>query len=177
MTARLVIIGLAVISLAAGAALYYFQVYAYYTPVAAEEVGNVQLTNLTTGLQEEILFENFNAIDSDSSPIRFRACFDTPLSHALLTETYASYPEAEPLNAPGWFDCFDAQAIGDALATGEALAFMGVPNIHYGIDRVVAILPDGRGFAWHQINACGEVVFDGNPAPDGCPPPPGTAAP
>ncbi|MEO0692827.1 MAG: DUF6446 family protein, partial [Pseudomonadota bacterium] len=25
---------------------------------------------------------------------------------------------------------------------------------------------------WHQINACGEEVFDGNPPPDGCPPVP-----
>jgi hypothetical protein len=177
MIARIVIIGLAVTALVAGIALYYLQVYAYYVEVAAEEAGFVQLTSLHTGLPEEILFENFNAIDSDSSPIRFRACFDTTLSQAMLTETYVTYPGAEPLNAPGWFDCFDADAIGQALASGEALAFMGVANIRYGIDRVVAILPDGRGFVWHQINACGAVVFDGDPAPEGCPPPPGTAAP
>lgn len=177
MIARLVIIGLAVTALVAGIALYYLQVYAYYTEVAAEDAGFVQLTNLSTGLPEEIVFENFNAIDSDSSPIRFRACFTTPLSQAMLSETYATYPTAEPLNAPGWFDCFDARAIGEALASGEALAFLGVENVQYGIDRVVAILPDGRGFAWHQINACGAVVFDGDPAPEGCPPPPGTAAP
>ena len=40
------------------------------------------------------------------------------------------------------------------------------------IDRIVAVFPDGRGYAWHQINACGEVVFDGDPAPEGCPPVP-----
>ena len=28
-----------------------------------------------------------------------------------------------PLTAPGWFDCFDADAIGEALDRGEALAF------------------------------------------------------
>ncbi len=49
---------------------------------------------------------------------------------------------------------------------------MGVENVQYGIDRVVAILPDGRGFVWHQINRCGEVVFRGDAAPEGCPPPP-----
>ncbi|MGR3625750.1 MAG: DUF6446 family protein, partial [Limimaricola sp.] len=26
--------------------------------------------------------------------------------------------------------------------------------------------------AWNQINVCGEVVFDGDPAPAGCPTPP-----
>jgi hypothetical protein len=170
MIARIVIIGLVVTALVAGIALYYLQVYAYYTEVVADDVGNVQLTSLHTGMPEEILFENFNAIDSDSSPIRFRACFETPLSQAMLTETYVIYPAAEPLNAPGWFDCFDAAAIGAALDIGEALAFLGVENIRYGIDRVVAILPDGRGFVWHQINRCGEVVFDGDPPPADCPP-------
>jgi hypothetical protein len=170
MIARIVIMGLAVTALIAGIAMYYLQVYAFYEEVVAEEVGNVQLTSLHTGLPEEILFENFNAIDSDSSPIRFRACFETPLSQAMLTETYAMYPAAEPLNAPVWFDCFDAAAIGAALDTGEALAFLGVGNVRYGIDRVVAIMPDGRGFVWHQINRCGEVVFDGDPPPADCPP-------
>ena len=28
------------------------------------------------------------------------------------------------------------------------------------------------GFVWHQMNICGEEVFDGNPPPPGCPPPP-----
>jgi hypothetical protein len=42
----------------------------------------------------------------------------------------------------------------------------------YGIDRVLAIYPDGRAFAWHQINACGKFVFDGDPPPEGCPPVP-----
>lgn len=172
MIARVVIIGLAVTALIAGIALYYLQVYAFYEEVVAEDAGFVQLTSLHTGLPEEILFENFKAIDSESSPIRFRACFETGLSQAMLTETYEIYPAAEPLNAPGWFDCFDSEAIGNALESGEAIAFLGVENVRYGIDRVVAIMPDGRGFVWHQINACGEVVFDGNPAPEGCPPNP-----
>ena len=75
-------------------------------------------------------------------------------------------------NAPDWFDCFSSTEIGEALETGQALAFLGVENIEYGIDRVVAVLPDGRGFAWHQINRCGERVFDGDPPPEGCPLPP-----
>jgi hypothetical protein len=27
------------------------------------------------------------------------------------------------------------------------------PEIHPGVDRVVAVFPDGRAFAWHQLNA------------------------
>jgi len=142
------VIGIIVVSaLIAGAALYYLQVYAYYEEISLE-VEDVQLTSMFTGEPEPILFENFKAIDSDSSPLRFR------------------------LNAPGWFDCFDAGQIGADLASGVALPFMGIENIQYGIDRVIAVYPDGRAFAWHQINDCGEVVFDGNRAPDTCPPAP-----
>ena len=62
----------------------------------------------------------------------------------------------EPLTAPGWFDCFDAVAIGEALEKGEAIAFLSQANIHPGVDRVVAVFPDGRAFAWHQLNAASE---------------------
>ena len=63
-------------------------------------------------------------------------------------------------------------AIGTALEEGQATAYLGVPNIQYGFDRVVAIFPDGKGYAWHQMNICGEEVFDGNPPPPSCPPRP-----
>ncbi len=155
----------------AGAAMYYLQVYAFYEDVTAD-VENIQLTTLSGGVPETILSQNVKAIDATSSPLRFRACFETPMSQAMLTETYAPYDGAVPLNAPGWFDCFDADAIGAALESGTALAFLGTENIVYGIDRVVAITDTGRGYVWHQINACGEEVFDGRPAPEGCPEPP-----
>jgi len=172
--ARIAVIGIIMSALIAGIALWYLQVYAYYDRLEAEDVGEVQLTSVMTGQPEPIVFENLQAIDSDSSPIRFRACFQTPLSIGMLTETFVVAPQAIPLNGPGWFDCYDARQIGEALETGEAVAFLGVENIRYGIDRLVAIFPDGRGYVWHQINRCGEVVFDGNPVPDDCPEPPET---
>lgn len=172
MIGRIVIVGLLLVAVCAGALMYYLQIYAYYEEVTAEEVGEVQLVSLDTGAPEPIMFENFRGIDSTSAPIRFRACLDLASGPAVLSESYVTYDAAEPLVAPGWFDCFDAEAIGRALETGEAVAFLSVENITYGIDRVVAVMPDGRAFAWHQINACGEVVFDGDPAPEGCPPVP-----
>ena len=36
---------------------------------------------------------------------------------------------------------------------GEALAFLSEPLKDYGMDRVVAVFPDGRAYAWHQLNA------------------------
>ena len=168
--ARVIIVLMLLTGAIAGGLLYYQQVYAYYDEVEFTPDA-VQMTSLTSGEPETLLIENFDAIDAISSPLRYRACFTTPISLATLTETYVIVDEAEPRVAPSWFDCFDAEQIGADIRS-DAVVFMGVENIQYGIDRVVAVYPDGRGFAWHQINACGEVVFDGEPAPEGCPTPP-----
>lgn len=140
------------IAIAAGALLYYLQVYAYYQPVAFRAGNEIRLTPVASATPEPILFENFEGIDADSSPLRFRGCFTTPMSLAMLTETYRIYDAAEPLTGPGWFSCYDAAAIGAALATGEAVAFLSEPDIAPGVDRVVAVFADGRAFAWHQLN-------------------------
>ncbi|PSL18848.1 DUF6446 family protein [Shimia abyssi] len=162
-----------VTAIVAGIAMYWLQVYAYYDEVPVTGTDDVQMTSQATKRPEAVSYEAFQAIDSDSSPIRYRACFTTSMSVGMMTETYVTYENPEPLVAPKWFDCFDAKEVGFALEEGEALAFMGTENVLYGIDRVVAVLPDGRGFVWHQINKCGEVVFDGKRAPEGCPPKPG----
>lgn len=156
-------------ALLAGAAIYYLQVYGFYREVeASSAAAEIRMTTVG-GVAEPLLIEAFQGIDADSSPIRFRACFRTPQSMAMLTETYRVYEGATPLVAPSWFNCFDAAAIGEALEQGRAVAYLGEENIQYGIDRVIAIMDDGRAFAWNQINHCGEVVFDGRPAPEGCP--------
>ncbi|MDP5084144.1 MAG: DUF6446 family protein [Yoonia sp.] len=168
--ARIIIVAMLVMAAVLGGVLYYQQVYAYYEDVVAGPDA-IMLTSVSTGAAEPLLIQNFAGIDAISSPLRYRACFETPISQATLTETFVIVENAEPRVAPRWFDCFDAAQIGADLG-GDAIAFMGVENIQYGIDRIVAIYPDGRGYAWHQINQCGEVVFDGNPVPEGCPQPP-----
>jgi hypothetical protein len=159
------------LGLLAGVAMYWLQVYAFYDEVAPVAEGGTVVMKMTTveGVEIDLPMNGFVGIDADSSPIRFRACFTTTLPEGV---TPAAYPKALPLNAPGWFDCFDAAAIGEDLASGAATAYLGEENVLYGIDRVLALYPDGRAFAWHQINRCGEEVFDGRPAPEGCPPPP-----
>jgi hypothetical protein len=164
-------VGVIVLAAALGGAfLWYTAERAFYEPVAFQPGQEIRLVPLVSGVPEPIIVANVEGVDAASSPIKFRACFTTPLSQAMLTETYEPYPDAEPLVAPSSFGCFDAAAIGAALEKGEALAFLSEPNITYGIDRVVAVTADGRGYAWHQINACGREVFDGNAAPEGCPP-------
>jgi len=153
MTAGKIVAGsIVAIAVIFGAVVWFTQIYAYYEEVPAGGVA-IRLTPLGEGSEPEpMLAEEIEAIDADSSPLRFRACFQTPESLALLTESYVIFDEAVPLMAPGWFGCFDAEVIGEALETGEAIAFMGEKNIEDGIDRVVAVFPDGRAFAWHQLN-------------------------
>lgn len=156
----------------AGVAIYYLQVYHFYEKVQATGTDDVMLTNMVTGAPEPILYEDFEAIDADSSPIRYRACFTTPMSIPMLTETYEAYEQAEPRVAPGWFSCFDAEELGRRIDAGTALVFTGERNREWGIDRVVAITDDGRGYVWHEINACGDKAYDGTPLGDDCPPRP-----
>lgn len=153
MNAGKLVAGFILISaLAAGVAIYWLQVYAFYEPVVFQPGNEIRLTPVASDLPEAIVAENVTGIDADSSPLRFRACFTTPLSQAMLSETYRLYDNPTPLNAPGWFDCFDAAAIGAALEAGEALAFLAEAEIRPGVDRVVAVFADGRAFAWHQLN-------------------------
>ncbi|MBL9049458.1 MAG: histidine kinase [Tabrizicola sp.] len=146
-------VGVIVLTAALGGAfLWYTAERAFYAPVAFQPGAEIRLVPLVSDQPEAIVVEGVEGIDASSSPIKFRACFTTPLSLAMLTETYRGYEGAEPLVAPSSFDCFDAEAIGRALETGEALAFLSEPEIHPGVDRVVAVFADGRAFAWHQLN-------------------------
>lgn len=87
----------------AGAAVWYLQTYYFY--VRPDPAGvEVKLTSMAGGVPEAIPVDGLQVIDATSSPIRFRACFETPLSLATLTETYRIYDQPVPLTAPGWFD-------------------------------------------------------------------------
>lgn len=151
--AKLILGAILIVAAVAGGVLWYTAERAFYEPVAFQPGAEIRLVPLTSDQPEAIVVGAIQGIDAESSPIKFRACFTTPLSLAMLTETYRPYEGAEPLVAPSDFDCFDAQAIGRALETGEALAFLSEPGIHPGVDRVVAVFADGRAFAWHQLNA------------------------
>lgn len=150
--ARIILGAIVIVSALAGGFLWYTAERAFYEPVAFQPGAEIRLVPLVSGQPEAIIVNGIEGIDADSSPIKFRACFTTPLTLAMLTETYKTYEGAEPLVAPRGFDCFDAEAIGRALDSGEALAFLSEPNIHPGVDRVVAVFGDGRAYAWHQLN-------------------------
>ncbi len=166
MNGKIIVSGILLSSLIGGIALYYLQVYGFYEPV---EVAEVELVSVVSDAPEPITVDMFEAIDADSSPIRYRACFTTDMSLALLSETYVGLEAATPRNAPHWFDCFDADAIAAELAAGTALPFLGQKNVEFGVDRIVAITDDGRGYVWHELNDCGEKAYDGTIVGEECP--------
>ncbi|WP_243730691.1 DUF6446 family protein [Rubellimicrobium sp. CFH 75288] len=160
--ARLLVLGLLLTALVAGAAMWWLQTRAFYREVSADAV----LLARPGGAAEAVPAEGFRGIDSDSSPIRFRACATLPPQDpvALLP-----YPFPRPLVAPGWFDCFDARAIGEALERGEARAVLSEAGVVRGVDRVAALFPDGRVFLWTQLDPCGPLAEESD-RPRACPP-------
>lgn len=174
MNGKLIAAMIVVLAVIAGSSLYYLQVYAYYDEVPVTGAADVQMVAQDSGVPEPAPHSAFQAIDSDSSPIRYRACFTTTLTLDVARARYVAAPDIPPRNAPVWFDCFDAAAIGAELEAGTAVSFMGEKNIAYGVDRIVAITDDGRGFVWHELNDCGEKAYDGTVVGEECPQRPGT---
>ncbi len=172
MTGKLLAIILVTCAVAAGAGMYYLQVYGFYYDVEPRPGQDVALLSAATGVPEPIAYDAFRAIDADSSPIRFRACFETTMTPDQLAASFVPAQNPEPLTAPGWFDCYDAVALASALASGQAQAFIAEKNIHYGVDRIVAVTQDGKGYVWHALNNCGEKAYDGTVIGEECPPRP-----
>ncbi len=174
---KIVVILLLGTALMAGAGLWYAQTRGYYDPVD----GPVTLTLEGPNGLIKIPAREVQAIASNSSPLGFRACFAHDLDLAVLAgvtpdapqgdgalRAYTA-PDAAPTIAPGWFDCFDAPALGALLADGTARAFTAYSNAAFGVDRVVALTADGRGWAWHALNDCGDRAYDGTPVGEECP--------
>jgi hypothetical protein len=142
---RIVIIAILVLTVVFGVGLWYANTRAYYEPI---EVTGASLQR-PDGTLIALDISDAQGVDADTSPLRYRACFtyaETDVSEAMI------YEDATPLNTPEWFSCYDAPAIGAALEAGEATAYLGQRNILRGVDRVVALTADGRGFAWNQLN-------------------------
>jgi hypothetical protein len=165
MRSRLMILGFAVFVLVFGVALWWFQTRAWYDTVEGVQEIEVQGSVLPVA--------DYRGIDADTSPLKMRACFR--IRDGVAPDALQYVPEAEdptPLVAPGWFDCFDAEALEAGIRAGEIRAVLAERNAPWGFDRIVAVDPVGRGWMWRQINACGRAKFDGDPLPEGCAPPP-----
>jgi len=166
---KVVLLLIALSAVLAGAGIWYTQQRAYYSEAPVQE--QIVLTTLA-GDEASLAVTDFTAISSVSSPLGFRACFTLVAPPVGYTEIYDRPADQAPTIAPSWFDCFDARQIGGDLEQRQAIALLGRKNIGYGVDRVFAFYPDGRGYAWHQLNNCGEKAYDGTVVGEDCPPRP-----
>ncbi|MFV0386114.1 DUF6446 family protein [Paracoccus sp. (in: a-proteobacteria)] len=138
-------------TLAAGGGVWYAQEYGFYEtldPAGPDAV--ILATPAGGGAPAQLAVSDFQGIDADSSPMRWRACFR--LAAPPAPQDFTPYPDATPLIGPRWFDCYDAGRITADLASGAAKAVLGQSGIRPDVDRVLAIYPDGRAYGWHQFN-------------------------
>ena len=148
MNGKIIAIAIVAITGLFGVAMWYAQTRAYFEPLAAADLVVTDATGATTALPHR----DFEGIDAASSPLRFRGCFTLDAAGLALAAKAARHPDPTPLIAPDWFTCFDAERLTADLAAGAATAVMSMPEIHRGVDRVIAVYPDGRAYAWHQLN-------------------------
>ena len=154
MRGRPLMIGLFAVTAVFAAALWWFQTRAYYAQ--SEGAETIEIAGLTLPVIR------YTQIDAETSPLKLRACFElgdvadiaraaeaaAPLTQAALA---AGVP-LDPLVAPGWFECFDAEALTALAGTEGARTMVVARNAPKGFDRVALILPDGRGWLWRQLN-------------------------
>lgn len=146
---KVVVSMLLLVALLSGLAMWYLQVYGFYDEV--DEIAGAQdmVLTLRDGNTASMAIQDFRAIDADSSPLRYRACFSVDPAQVQDAEVYA---DPTPLNGPNWFQCYSARGLSGDLASGAARAVLSQRDIAPGVDRVIAVYPDGRAFAWHQLN-------------------------
>ncbi len=141
MTGKIVAFGLFGFPLIFGAVLYYFQYYAYYYDVT-------DITSIT--VQERVIdVENYEGIAATSSNLKMRGCFTVDPADFEGLETTDT---ATPLTPPMWFDCYDAERITLDLQDGAAVAYLAKAEDRDGMNLMIAVYPDGRGYRWRQLN-------------------------
>lgn len=140
MTGKQLVIGLLSFAVLFGAGLWYAQSHAWYDRI--DGLPGVVVAG------ESLAVRDYTGLDGTSSPLKLRGCFTLePQALAALP----SFEKPEPLTTPGWFDCFNATAIANAIRRGEARAVLAEADEPAGFDRVIAYFPDGRAFMWRQL--------------------------
>lgn len=142
MSGKLIVIGLIGFSFIFGLVVYYFQVFSYYSRV--EGLSHIFVDG------KKIEVSDYNGLDSSVSGLKLRGCFKTDVKEFV---EFQKFERPTPLAAPFWFKCFDYENIQKSLTKNLAKSFIAQENELDGIDRIVAIFPDGTGYQWRQLNA------------------------
>ncbi|MEM9716663.1 MAG: DUF6446 family protein [Pseudomonadota bacterium] len=150
--------GLMVAALAIGGGIWYSSTVGSY-----ERISGITAVPVSGEMRA---VSNYQGLDGDSSPLKLRGCFDADWAFQGATENNAI---ATALVTPGWFDCFDDEALNADIDAGIASVLISEENIPFGFTTYIAHYADGRGYLWREINACGTAQFAGDPLPLDCP--------
>jgi hypothetical protein len=133
-----VVTGLVGFTFVFGMAFWWFQEHAFYEENWADKVEIAGVVYPVT---------QWKGITSESSPLKMRACF-------VISEPFEAPPSiaANPLVAPGWFKCFNAEYITESLASNYGKAYVAEHNDPEGFDRIVAVFPGGKAYMWRQLS-------------------------
>ncbi|MEO1550696.1 MAG: DUF6446 family protein [Pseudomonadota bacterium] len=145
MKGKLLVASIVVFTLLFTAGLWYTQTRAYYTQL--EGVEEIEVAG------QRLAVRAYRGIDADTSPMKIRACLE--LDPSAISAPVAT--KATPLQAPSWFECFDAGTLQADLQAGRAVAYLAGDETPegastYEILRYLAVYPDGRAFLWRQYN-------------------------
>ena len=125
-------------------ALWYFQTYAFY-----RELSQRPLT--IQGIEYPV--ESWKGIDASSSPLKMRVCLTVTAKTAQkIANDQFEQTGAEPLVAPGWFDCFDAKQISRDIDAGTVRVFAPGTSPFADVHDYLALYPDGRGYLWRELD-------------------------
>lgn len=122
------------------AGLWYAQFHAFYEETEADTVEIAGRDHPVTDWQ---------GIDAATSPLKLRACFRIADPEAVEGPPA---PDPTPLVPPGWFECFDAGRLTADIEQGRATAYLAAREEADGVNRIVAVYPDGRAYMWRQLN-------------------------
>ena len=141
MTGRTLLIGAGVFLVLFTAALWYFQTYAFYEDLPPEPT-----------VLGQYPVQSWEGIDAATSPLKKRVCLTvTPEVAQQIADDTSELTGGEPLVAPSWFDCFDAETIARDLEAGKATLHMVATSVFDGVDEYLALYPDGRAYIWREL--------------------------
>ena len=135
-------LGLGIFCLLFGLTLFYFQVFAFYTRVS--NLDHIKFDGVI------IPVSNYRGIDSASSALKLRGCFNVD-PRLFLNKPIAKNPT--PLAAPFWFDCFDYEYLSNKIDSESVKVYVAKLNEYDGIDRVVMVFETGEAYQWRQLNS------------------------
>ena len=141
MSGKIMAGGLVVFTIIFGAFLWYAQFYAYYNEVNG--LPSVDVAGRT------VMVQDYQGLDGESSGLKLRGCFKV---NPADFEGVAVAEAPMPVTPPDWFTCFDVEQLTSDVESGAASAYMAAKEDMDGLDRVIAVYPDGRAYMWRQLN-------------------------